>query len=132
MSARKECRNTRAHGVTHDIGARETDMIEQRSDIAGHAGAVIGGRIVELARGAMSAIVERDDAPSSLDESCDPAGIDPIHVRGGSKTVHEDDRLAFSFVQKSDFDRVVLKTLHLCNLQGKLRTAIAPMGAAPF
>jgi hypothetical protein len=45
-------------------------------------------------------------------------------VRGRSKAVHEDDRLAFSLVQKCDFDPVVLKTLHVCNLQSKLRTGI--------
>src|SRR5512133_3574707 len=98
MRARKECRNTRTHGVAHDIGAGETDMIEQRPDVVRHAGAVIGGRIVELARGTMSAIVERDDAPAGLNERHNPPGIDPIDMRGRRKTVYEDDRLAFPFI----------------------------------
>jgi hypothetical protein len=74
----------------------------------------------------MSPIVERADAPSGLDERRNPPGIDPIHVRGRSEAVHENDGLAFPLVQKCDFDPVVLKALHVCNLQSKLRTAIPP------
>jgi hypothetical protein len=36
-------------------------------------------------------------------------------VRSRSKTVHEDDRLAFPFIEKCDFHAVVLKTLHIRN-----------------
>ena len=38
-------------------------MIEKREDVVRHAGAVIGGRVVELAGSAVPAIIERDDAP---------------------------------------------------------------------
>jgi hypothetical protein len=42
-------------------------------------------------------------------------------MRSGSKAVHEHDRLAFPLVQKCNFDPVVQKTLHVCNLQSRLR-----------
>ena len=64
MRERKERGDTRAHGIAHHVGAREIEMIEQRPHVVRHEGAVIGGRIVELARGAVPAIVERDDAPA--------------------------------------------------------------------
>src|SRR5262245_32596973 len=88
-------------------------MIEQCAYILGHTSAVVGGRIIELARPAMTPIVERDDASSDLRQRRNPAGIDPIHVRSRSKTMHENDRLTLPFIEKCNFHAVVLKTLHI-------------------
>ena len=58
----QEGRNACAHRIAHDVGALDFQMIEQCADIVGHYRAVIGGRVVKLARCAMPAIVERNHA----------------------------------------------------------------------
>ena len=50
MRERQERRDARAHRIAHDVGARDVEMIEQRADVLGHDGAVIGGGVVELGR----------------------------------------------------------------------------------
>src|SRR5262249_60416867 len=87
-------------------------MIEQGSHILRHARAVIVCWIIELARGTMSSIVERDDAPAGLYQRRNPAGIDPIHMGRGCKTVHENDRLALPLIKKCDLDLVVREPPH--------------------
>ena len=64
MRERQERRDARAHGIAHHVGAGEIEMIEQRAHVVGHQGAVVGGRVVELGRSAMPAVVERDGAPA--------------------------------------------------------------------
>ena len=73
MRQRQKRRDARAHRIAHHVGARDIEMIEQRPHVLGHHGAVIGGRIVELGRGAMAAIVERDHAPAGAGQRRDPA-----------------------------------------------------------
>ena len=36
MRQRQKCRDPRAHRITHDVGAREAEMIDQRAHIFGH------------------------------------------------------------------------------------------------
>ncbi len=104
--------DARAHGITHHVGAAEIEMIDERAHVIGHASAVIGGRIVELARGAVSAVVERDDATAGLGQRRDPAGMDPVHLRRRREAVHEHDRLALPFVEERDVDAVMPEALH--------------------
>src|SRR5262249_62100555 len=103
ISDGKKRGDTRAHRVAHHVDARELEMIEQGSHILRHARAVIVCWIIELARGTVSSIVERDDAPAGLYQRRNPAGIDPIHMGRGCKTVHENDRLALPLIKKCDF-----------------------------
>jgi hypothetical protein len=42
-------RDAGAHRITHNVGALDLEMIEQRAHIVCHNSAVIAGRIVELA-----------------------------------------------------------------------------------
>ena len=109
---REERGDARAHGVAHHVGAAELEMIDERAHVIGHACAVIGGGIVELGRGAVAAIVERDDAPAGLGQRRDPAGMNPVHLRGRGEAVHEHDRLALPFVEECDVDAVVPEALH--------------------
>ena len=61
----------------------------------------------------MPAIVERDDAPAGSGKRRHPAGIDPVHLRGRGKAVHQHDRRALPFIEKRDVDAVVGKALHV-------------------
>ena len=99
MREREEGGDARAHRIAHDIGARDAEMIEQRAHVLRHVARVIGGRIVELGRVAMAAIVERDDAAAGARQRRDPAGIDPVHLLGGGEAVHQHDRRALALVE---------------------------------
>jgi hypothetical protein len=50
-------------------------------------------------------------------------------VRSRSKTVHEDDRLAFPYIEKGDFYVVALKPLHIRNAHTFL-PGTAPVGSS--
>ncbi len=56
----------------------------------------------------MAAIVERDGAPAGAGQRRDPAGMQPVHLLGRGKAVHQHDRLALPFVEIGDLDAVVL------------------------
>ena len=107
---REERADTRTHGIAHHVGATDAQIIEQRAHITGHARAVIGGRIIELAGLTVAAIIKRNDATVRLLERPDPAGAYPVDLRGGSKPVHENDGFALAFIEERDLDAVVLKT----------------------
>src|SRR5262249_52044535 len=93
-------------------GARYLEMIEQCPHVLRHEAAVIGGRIVELGRRAMAAIVERDDAAARTRKRRYPAGIDPVHFLVGSKAMDEHDRLALPFVEIADLDLTMREMRH--------------------
>ena len=84
-------------------------MIDQRTHVLGHDGGVIGGRIVQLARGAVAADIERDHPPAGLGQTGHPSGMHPVYRRVGGKAVDQDDRLAFALVEKRDLDPIVLE-----------------------
>ena len=92
-------RDAGAHRVAHDIGAFDLKMIEQSANIFRHGSAVIAGRVVELARRAMPAVIERDRAPTSTRERSDPAGMHPVHLLVGGEAVHQHNRLALALVE---------------------------------
>src|SRR5262249_60298309 len=96
--------------------------------VRGHERAVVGGGIVELARGAMAAIVERDHAPAGLGQRRDPAGMHPVDRGGRGEAVHQDDRLALPLVEKGDLDAAVLEALPLTPRRGGTRR---PCDSAP-
>src|SRR5215831_13934837 len=98
--------------ITHDVGARYLEMIEQCPHVLRHEAAVIGGRIVELGRRAMAAIVERDDAAARTCKRRYPAGIDPVHFLVGSEAMDEGDRLALPFVEIGDLDLTMREMRH--------------------
>ena len=72
-------------------------MIQQSPDVVGHARAVIGGRFIEFARGAVTTIIERDDPAAGSSESGDPARMNPVHFGGRGETVHKHDRRPLAF-----------------------------------
>ena len=88
------------------------EMIEQRAHVASHCGGVILGGIVELARLAVAAIVERDHAPAGAGQRRDPAGMDPVHLLGGGKAVHQHDRFALPLVKEGEFHGTVMEGGH--------------------
>ena len=94
------------------VGTFDGEMIEQRADVIGHRRAVIGGGIVELARDAVSAIVERDHPPAGARQSHHPSRMQPVHLFRGGKAVHEDDCFAHAFIEISDLDRAMLEARH--------------------
>ena len=75
MLEREERGDARAHRIAHDVGALDAEMIEQRAHVLRHAVGVIVGRIVELGRLAVAAIVERDHAAAGARQRRDPAGL---------------------------------------------------------
>ena len=116
MRQRKKSGVTRPHRITHDIGAAEPEVIEQRAHILGHDGAVIGGRIIELGGFAVAAIIEGDDATPGASEGRHPARIDPVDLFVGGKAVDEHDRLALAFVEESNLHIVMHKTRHAATI----------------
>ena len=109
---REERRDAGSHGVTHHVGAGDLQMVEQGAHVVGHERTVIESRLVDLARGAVSPIIERDHASAGPGQGRDPSGMNPIHFGIRAETVDEDDRLALAFVEKGDLDAVVRKALH--------------------
>src|SRR5208282_5060100 len=101
-----------AHGVTHHVRTTKAEMVEERTYIVSHDGAVIGSGVIELCRLAMTAIVERDDAAPGARERGHPAGKDPIHLLVGRKAMHEHNRLALAFVEKGNFHVVMREARH--------------------
>ena len=89
-------------------------MVDQRPHVVRHALGVIVGRIVELGRLAVAAIVERDHAAAGARERRDPARLHPVHLLVGRKAVHQDDRLALPFIEKRNLHRPVTKARHAC------------------
>ncbi len=87
-------------------------MRDQRRDVARHDVGVIVGRIVELGRCAVTAIVERDDAAMVARQRRDPARLHPVDLRVGRKAVHEDDGVALAFVEIRDLDRSIPESRH--------------------
>src|SRR5215831_2992626 len=110
--------------ITHDVGALYLEMIEQCPHVLRHEAAVIGGRIVELGRRAMAAIVERDDAAARTCKRRYPAGIDPVHFLVGSEAMDEGDRLALPFVEIGDLDLTMREMRHL-SIRYSNRTAFS-------
>ena len=87
-------------------------MIEQRTHIVRHGGAVISGRVVQLAGRAVPAIVERNHAPAIARQRRHPTGVQPIHLLGGGKAVHQHNRIAVTLIEISDLDTAICKARH--------------------
>ena len=109
---REPGRHPAAQRIAHDVGALDAEMVHQRDDVAGHDRNGVVGGVVELCGFAMAAIVERDDAVAVLLQFRDPGRIDPVHVLGRGKAVHENDRRALAFVEIGDFDCAVVEARH--------------------
>jgi len=62
LLARQYRRHSRSQRIAHDVGALDSQMIQQRDDVACHDRNFVVGGIVELFGIAMAAIVERDHA----------------------------------------------------------------------
>ena len=83
-------------------------MLDQRRNVACHDVGVIVRRIVQLARLAVPAIVERDHPAAVAPQRRGPAGHHPVHLLVGGKAVHQDDRIALAFVEIRDLDVTIL------------------------
>ena len=105
--------DARAHRIAHDVGARDAEMIEQRAHVVRHLAGVIVGRIVELGRCAMAAIVERDHAAAGALERRDPARMRPSSPRS-SRRSRAPARSARPHLHRDKRSRpVVLEAMHL-------------------
>ena len=112
MFHRQECRDTRAHGIAHHVGSFDFQMVEQRTYVVRHGGAVIAGRVVQLVGCAVPAIVERNHTPSITRERRHPAGLHPVHLLGGGEAVHQHNRFAIALVEIGNLDPAVSKARH--------------------
>src|SRR5690349_17006466 len=98
-------------------------MVEQRAHILGHDRAVIGGRVVQLAGRAVTAIIERDRATPGASECRYPAGHHPIDLLIGGEAMHEHNRLALPFIQEGDVDPLMLKSWHARTIRSRWQGA---------
>ena len=112
MPRRHDRADAPAERIAHHVGAFEAEMGDQRRDVAGHQVGVVVGRIVQLGRLAVAAIVERDDAAIVARQRRDPAGLHPVHLRVRGKAVHQHDRLARALVEIGDLDVSVPESRH--------------------
>ena len=87
-------------------------MIEQSADVLGHCGAVIGGRIIELAGRAVPAVIERNRTPAGARERRHPAWQDPVRLLGGGEAMDQHDRVALTLVEIGDLDLAVPESWH--------------------
>ena len=115
-----------AERVAHDVRPRDVEMVRQRQHITRHRSDVIVLRIVELCRLPVPAIVERDHAPARLAQMRYPGRIDPVHVLGGGKAVHEDDRIALAFVEIGNLDPGIVEIRHEISLISCWRRVLRP------
>ncbi len=104
--------DARAHRVAHHVRLLYVQVIEQPARVLGHDRGAIGGRIVELLAGAVTAVVERDHPVAVADEVADPAGIDPVGRGVRGEAMDEQDRRAGAFVEKRDLDSVGAESMH--------------------
>src|SRR5690242_3018777 len=124
MLQRQKRGDARTHGISHHVSALDFKMVQQRTNVIGHCGAMICGRIVQFTGLTMSAIVERDHASIGSCQRRDPARLDPVHFFGGRKSVHEHNRVALTLIEIGDFDLAVLEPGHAwfltaCQCDGK-------------
>src|SRR5262249_1782495 len=92
----------RAHRIAHHIGAGDREVIEQPAGILHHRGRLVGLRLVELRALPMPAIVIGDDAVAVAAEQADPTGIKPIVLDARCEAMHQQHRLAGTFVDEAD------------------------------
>src|SRR5713101_4930810 len=112
MTGGQERADAGPHRIAEEVGATEPEVVEQGNDVFDHPFGVIIGGIVELARPAVAAVVQRDGAPAGAAQRRHPPRIDPIDFLGRGEAVHEHDRLAVAFVEKRDLDLAVPEALH--------------------
>ena len=89
IGERQEGGNARAHGIAHDVGLGDAEMVEQRDRVVGHAGRMVGRRIMGLVARAMAAIVERDHPVAGITKRLQPTRINPVDVGAGGKAVDQ-------------------------------------------
>src|SRR6478672_5768788 len=112
MFERQEGGNPRAHRIAHDIGPLDLEMVEQRGHVGRHCRGVIIGRVIELARTAMAAVIERDDATTGTLKRREPAGLHPVYLLRGSKSVNQHHRRAQSLVEEGELHGTMMKNWH--------------------
>ena len=74
MVEHQERRDTRPHGVSHDVGPLDAEMIEQAPSVFGHDRRAIALRLVQLFALPMPPFVEGNDAAAACHQRTDPAG----------------------------------------------------------
>lgn len=86
--------NARTHGISHHMGFRDAEMIEQRHGVFRHDRRIIGVWIMRLVACAMAAIVDGNHPVARIPECFQPAGMYPVDVRAGGKAMNQQNRLA--------------------------------------
>ena len=92
----QEGRHPRTHGVTHDIGLHDAQVIKQAGRIIGHDRCTVECRIIQLGAFAMATIVDRNDRPPCPFQNFRPSGIDPVDPGIGGKPMDQQDRIALA------------------------------------
>src|SRR5690606_35730802 len=90
----------------------DAEVIEQALGVQRHLVREIELRVVQLARGAVAAIVEGDGLVARLDQRRHPAGVDPVHLAGRTEAVDQQDWLSSPVHLVGDFDSVRKKARH--------------------
>src|ERR1700691_4233365 len=91
---------------------RKPQMIQQCAYVRRHGRAVVCAWVIEFGGLPMAAVVQRDDASPSAGKRRHPAGVNPVNLLVGGKSVDEDDRRPLAFVEKGYLDIIVGKTRH--------------------
>jgi len=60
----------------------------------------------------VAAVVKRDDAAAGALERREPAGLHPVHLLRGSKSVHQHDRRALPLVEEGNIYGTMMKNRH--------------------
>src|SRR5262249_12325782 len=108
--------NPRAHRVSDDVRARDAKVIDERAHVGSHGGDGVVLRPVELARLAVTAVIERDCTVAGAPQCRDPAGKDPVDYLSRAKAVHEHYRIALAFVEIIDRDRPMREARHVIEM----------------
>ncbi len=98
-----------AHGVAHQIGLRNTEMIKQRDRVTSHEPWPVSFRIARLVAGAMPPVVDGNDTVAGITQSLQPARMNPVDARRRGKAMDQQHRRAggIPLVEESEFQSIM-------------------------
>ena len=105
--------NAGTHRVTDDGAALDAQVVHQVQRVLGHVMGEVELRVVELAAGAVAAIVEGDRFKSGGGEGLDPAGVDPVDLARRTEAVDQEHGLALAVCLVSYGDAIGMEGGHL-------------------
>jgi hypothetical protein len=103
--------NASTHGIAHNVGALDLEMVEQAAPVFGHRRRAIKRRIVQLLALTMPSIVIGDHPAPSCGERADPPWVDPIGRHIGGKAMDKKNRFALPLVDIGDLHAVGIEPL---------------------